>query len=422
MRTRTWIPVAAALVLLPAQAMGAPPTADGEWTAFYGCWRVADAGASAPLVCVLPGAESSSVRIATIVDGEISEETVVRADGQARSVEDGGCSGTEAARFSADGRRVYTRAELACGGLGRTTTGVLALVSEEEWVDAQALTVNGQHASRIIRYRVVSADEVPAWVAAELPEDQQLALEAARMDAATPLDVDAVIEASGHVAPPAVEALLAERRHGYGLNGSKLARLAEANVPTSTIDLMVALSYPTKFVVEQQRPVERSSDVESWASANSMSDDNYRPECRDPYTGGRRYGCDRYGYGGYGYMGRFGYSPYGFGYSPYGYDRYGWNYGSTPIVIIQPGDPGEREPRGGQVVKGQGYTRSGAARGTATPRGTATTRSSPSPAQSGTPRATGSSSGSGSSTAGSSSSGGSSSEPTRTAKPRGGGN
>src|SRR5690606_41473154 len=56
-------------------------------------------------------------------------------------------------------------------------------------------------------YTTLFRSEVPGWVAAALPEDQQLALEAARMDAATPLDVDAVIEASSHVAPPAVEAL-----------------------------------------------------------------------------------------------------------------------------------------------------------------------------------------------------------------------
>lgn len=417
MRKGGWFPIATALVVLPLQATASPASSEGDWRAFHGCWRAAESGRSAPLVCVLPGADRTSVRIATIHDGEVTEEAVVRADGVARAIEDGGCKGTETAMFSADGRRVYTRADLACDGLGRTTTGVLALVSEQEWVDAQALTVNGQHASRSVRYRMVAADEVPAWVAAALPQDQQLALEAARLNAATPLDVDAVIEASRHIAAPAVEALLAERRHGYGLNGSKLARLADAKVPTSTIDLMVALSYPQKFVVEQQRPSARTSDVDAWG-ARTIEDD-YRAECYDPYTASRRYACDRYGYS---RGGLFGYSPYGNGYSPWGYDRNGWYYGSTPVVIIQPGD-NDGEVRGGQLVKGRGYTRSGSSRGTASPRGADSTRGAPMPSASkpGSGSSGASSSGSGSS-AGSSSTGSGSEPPTRTAKPRGGGN
>lgn len=399
MTTRALIPIAAALVAIPVHASAAPAGEVDEWNAWYGCWRAVDTSTAASLICVLPGEDAASVRIATIADGVIAEETVVRADGVARPIEDGGCSGSESASFSADGRRIYTRSELACSGLGRMTTGVLAMISESEWVDAQALTVNGQHAVRSIRYRAAAPSDVPAWVAMELPQNQRLAQEAARMDAAAPLDVDAVIEASRHVAPPAVEALLAERQQGFGLNADKLARLDAADVPSSTIDLMVALSYPTKFAVEPQRqPV--AGDVGPWYDDRNAAR-MYMDDCYDPYRMGSRSSC-------YGYNSRRG----TYGYSPYGYDPYGWNYGARPIVIVTSGDD-EREPRGGQVVKGRGYTRTGTARGSASPRG-ATERTRETPV-----RTTGSSTATTRSTPSTSS--GSSSEPKRTAKPRGGG-
>ena len=405
MKTRVWIPLAALMAAAPAQAVAAEAQ-QGDWAAWYGCWRAVDStDGAAPLVCVLPGADASAVRIATIEDGQIAEETVVRADGVAREITEGGCTGSESAFFSTDGRRIFTRAELACSGLGRLSTGVLAMVSETEWVDAQALTVNGQHAARTIRYRAADATEIPSWIAAELPQDQQLAQETARLDAASPLEIDAVIEASRHVAAPVVEAMLAERQHGFGLNADKLVRLQQAGVPTSTIDVMVALSYPTKFAVAPQRGMR--SDDGGYAEQNAAR--SYMEDCYDPFFTSSRYGCynSRYGYG---------YSRGGgiYGYSPYGYDPYGWNYGTRPVVVIvRPDDGDAADPRGGAVVKGRGYTRTGTARGTANPRGADATRSSPDRATSTSRPATTSKP--------STTTSGSSSKPTRTAKPRGGG-
>ena len=405
MTTRVWIPIAALMAAAPVQAAVAEAQ-QGDWAAWYGCWRAVDAtDGEAPLVCVLPGADASAVRIATIEDGQIAEETVVRADGIAREIEEGGCTGSESAFFSTDGRRIFTRSELACSGLGRLSTGVLAMVSETEWVDAQALTVNGQHAARTIRYRAADATEIPSWISAELPQDQRLAQETARLDAASPLEIDAVIEASRHVAAPVVEALLAERQHGFGLNAGKLVRLQEAGVPTSTIDVMVALSYPAKFAVAPQRGMRSDTDqYGEWNAARS-----YMEDCYDPFFTSSRYGCygSRYGYG---YSRGRGI----YGYSPYGYDPYGWNYGTRPVVVIvQPEDGEVRDPEGGAVVKGRGYTRTGTARGTANPRGADRSTAAPARATSTSKPAT--------TTSKPASSSGSSSKPTRTAKPRGGG-
>lgn len=410
MRTRGFLPTGAAFLIaisgvaLHASTATASPVQPG-WEAWLGCWEQAGSDTGEQLVCVLPGTDARSVRMATVTDGVITDETVLVADGVARPVDDEGCTGTETAFFSRDQRRVFTRAELDCRGVQRVSTGVLALVSESEWVDAQALTVAGQSAARTVRYRAVSRADTPPAIAALLPAEQRLATEAARLDAAAVLGIDDVVEASGAVAAPALEALLGARQQGFSLNARTITQLAESGVETSTIDVMIALSYPARFAVHERDP------NAEYAAAQER-DDRLRNECRNPVLS-RRYSaaCYGFGYGSSLYYDRYAYGMYG--YSPWGYDRYGWHYGRSPIIIVQP-QPGTPAPRGGNVVKGRGFTAGDQpSRGRAQPR-------SQSPSSSSTDR---SSASSGSSSSGSSASTPSSSGSStgRTARPRSGG-
>jgi hypothetical protein len=352
MRTRELLTTAAALLIVvsPATAAPAGDAAQPDWSAWLGCWELMDGDAPAgQLVCMLPGADGWSVRIATVEDGAITDETLLHADGVARQVDEGGCTGTETAYFSRDERRVYTRAELDCRGVQRVSTGVLALISEVEWLDAQAMTVAGQSSVRTVRYRAVPRAAVPPAIAAALPSEQRLALEAARLDASAPLDVEDVIEAAGIIGAPALEALLGARQQGFSLDARRLAMLAERGVAPSTIDVMVALSYPSRFAVQERRDAGAG-----YGAAGVDRGGHVWDECRDPLLTSRRYRSACYGLG---YGGMFGYDRYGYsryGYSPWGYDRYGWQYGSGPIIIVHPGT-GEPTSRGGTVEKGRGF-------------------------------------------------------------------
>ena len=362
--------MAAVIALGASVALPRDARAQG-WAAWHGCWRGAGAEAG-EMVCVLPGGDATSARLVSVSDGEIEHETVVRADNVARTVSEGGCEGTERAFFSADRRRVFTRSEFACGGIPRVATGVLALITEQEWLDAQAITVGDQHAGRTTRYRAVRRADVPAAIVAQLPVDQELAQESARIHATAPLDVDAVVEAARVLAPPAVEALLAARNHGFDLNAGNLIELKEQGVAASTIDVMVALSYPQRFAV-RERP--RYSETDAF---EARRDTWY--SCYDPFWGSRRLGRYNSCYGDYGMYG-------------YGYDRYGYN---DPIIIVE-----TRAPDTGGSVTRAGYTRgSSPATDRAMPRGGSDAGGS----------STTTSSGSGSSTS-----------TGRTAKPRGGG-
>jgi len=388
---------AAGLLLITALPTSAQQR---DWSAWQGCWQ--PVGMDVPageIICILPGDNAASARIATVNGARIVSETVVRADGVARPIEEGGCKGTQSATFSADGRRIYTRTEMDCGAgtIKRLSTGAIAMLNESEWVDAQAVTVEGQHATRTARYQAVAASRVDASIAALLPTDRRLAQEAARMAASAPLTPDQVVEATRLVAPPVIEAILAAHQHGFKLSAATLKELKGSGVPESTLDVMVALSYPQRFEVKE-RPA-----VDQYATNAQRS---VGVECDyDPFFGSRNYrpGCDTgYGYGRYGYD-RYGYSPY----NNYYNNNYNgsWNGGRDPIIVVI--DHTERDG-GGEVVRGRGYTRGTTSTGSSTPRATSEPSSS-----GGTKSTAGSSTGT--------SSGTSSSGTTRTAKPRGGG-
>jgi hypothetical protein len=424
MRTIHMLPLAVLLAAsspaLPATAVAAtvsqPSARDGSLLAWHGCWRVsAEDAPEGRILCVLPGADAAETRFVTVADGVIEGTTTLRVDGVARPVEEGGCTGTETARWSRDGRRVYLRAELMCQGVRRVSTGVLAMLAETEWVDVQTYAVGEQHAVRILRYRAVADADIPAEFAQAFDRATSLARETARLYAAAPLQVDDVIEAGSYISTPALQALLAAHGHGFRIDARTLASLHDAGVDQSIIDVMIALSYPTRFAVRS--PEGDRIDSTYRQRGYALEDECYDPFMRRYFYGdacyyGRGFGYSRYGLG-YGYYG------YGYGYSPWGYDRYGWRSGTGPVVVIVRPD-GETPPvRGGAVVKGGGYTSGGSSgstgRGTAQPR-SAGNPNHPAPSVS-SPASSGSATGSatGSSTPASTSSGSSTG---RTAVPR----
>jgi hypothetical protein len=380
------------------------PQAPG-WQAWHGCWELTGDGVPADrLVCMLPGASTSDVRLVNVTGGFVTGESVIRADGTPRAMEEGGCTGHEVAQWSQDGRRVFLRAELDCDGFRRVTSGIIAMVSEREWVDIRAATIMDQHLARTQRYRAVPADRAPEALRPLLDEARPMALQTARFVAAMPMGMAEVVEASRRMPTPAVQALLAARGDRLGINGRNLVQLADAGVPAEVIEVMVALAYPDHFNVRQPA-LPNPLDV---AAPPRVASRTY--ECYDPYTRRWVYGrsCDdRYGYG------RYGFGPWDTWGTSWGYGGWagGGYVGGGTVIIVEPRQP-ERQP---ELVRGAGYTRGSAdARGTATPRSGAP-GSSPTGAASST--STGTSTGS--SGAGSSTSTGDS--PTRTAVPRTGG-
>ena len=333
------VATAAAAFLAPAIAHA--ESADARWLAFIGCWRpVAEGAAPAPdhIVCVQP--EGAGVAIATFVDGVEQSRTTVVADGAPRRVEDSACAGSEIASWSGDGRRVYLRSDLVCeGGLARQSFGVLALATERSFIDVQAVGVEGEHTARTLRYAELPSSLYPDGV--QPPSDVR-AVETARLFASSALRAEDVIEASRTLPAEALDGLLAAKGHGMRLDRDRLVQLHEAGVAASTLDVIVALSYPERFAVayggeEERENIQRPATHWGSTATTSWYD--------DPWNS--RYRYSRFGYGGYYY-------------SPYGYDRYGWGYGTGPVIIVDTSRP---DNRSAEAVKGRGYSSGGRASG-----------------------------------------------------------
>jgi hypothetical protein len=167
--------------------------------------------------------------------------------------------------------------------------------------------------------------------------------------------VEDVIEASDKLPVAALQAALSELRHGFDLNKKTLIALDDGGVNDSVIDLMVALTYPKKFVVERASGGSAPSGVSTGSGWFDpfLSAQYATPlmNCYTPYGYGYR---SYYSMCGPGYYGSYGYNYYGYGspYYPY-YPGGGWvDVGVNPPITGVPIAP---QPEG-RVVNGHGYT------------------------------------------------------------------
>ena len=361
---------------LASAASAAPP--DDAWLAFAGCWR-ADGDTSERTLCIVP--DGDGVRSIILNAGRIESESRIIANGQPRTITQEGCTGTETARWSADRQRVFINADLNCGnGVGRKVSGIFAVLGGSKWASVQSITTAGNTNMHTVRY----VEATPANLSEDIArgfQDNRLARETVRYAAASPLDLADVKDAVANVEAKTVEGWLTTVNQEFDLTGRDLIELAEAGVPGSVIDVLVAVSNPRHFAVREERA--DNEPRRGVRRPNGCLDYFYDPYNPFAYRGGYYYGSNYYGYG---CRTPWGIYPWGGGY---------WGGGS--VIVID-------RPSGGSRTRGR-VTRDGykaPADATSTPSRTSG----------------GSSSSGGSSTAGDSSSGSSDSGGGRKAKPR----
>lgn len=411
MRTALLVAVFA-LLAMPARAQ----TTDPRWEPWLGCWTLAvdnlrqreapedvagrtarrpTAIDGAPRVCV--SRTPAGARLETTVGPQSAIDQTIVADGATHPMTDDECSGTQRAEWSKSGLRLYSSAEIRCKGDDgpRRVSGLSLIAPNGDWLDIQTVTIGERETVRVKRY----------YRAADSPRAERPDVASSR------LTLDEVKDASGKVSPAALEAALVETNAGFNLSGKSVRDLASAGVSEGVIDLIVALSYPDKFVIQRLAQVTPAGQT---------------TYVRDPFLIGRYdfpYFYDGYYYG----------SPYF--YEPFGYRGYA-AFDYAP-VFVTPG-PGGGSVGGsgtgtGRVVNGQGYTRvipradtgstspppaRASSRSGSSSAPVAGTSSSSGSSSSGSSSSSDSSGGGSASSGGGSSSGGSSDSGGRTAVPR----
>jgi hypothetical protein len=332
----------------------------------------------APRVCVSRPA-SGGARFETTVGSQPPIDRILVADGTARPVTDLDCVGTEVARWSKSGLRLFSSAETRCKGDldSRRVSGVSLIAPNGDWLDVQSVTIGSRQTVRVTRYA----------------RDGALSPSGRPNVAASALTIDEIVDALDGLSPLAVEAALVESNAGFNLTAQRLRGLSSAGVPERIIDVMVALSYPEKFVVQRSETPPLSSGYSGPLPL----------EYAYPYYGGiYYYGTPLY------------YAPFGY-YGSFGWD--GYSFIGLPSVIVDAPVGGEVQSNGpGRAINRQGYTRieprESVPASAASERNAATSSSSP------TPSSSGSSGSAGNASAGGGYSGGGNSDSGRTAVPR----
>jgi hypothetical protein len=340
--------VALGVLAIPISSLAQTPAVDPRWAPYLGCWQLqreatgtgtanleavaarrARAGETREdvMICVTPSSEPNAVAQQTVLNGESVLDEVIAADGSKRTGEHASCTSSRQAEWSSSGRQLFSRGTVSCKGQpDRTITGLSLVAPGPTWVDVQMVEVNGTRSVRVRRYG--------------LSREQSRVARPAAAGSPAPMDrwtIDEVKEAVRHTAPEVVQAALIEVGGKLPLSARRLVELDEAGIPGSVVDVMVALSFPEKFVIE-----------------------------RGSTSGG--------GYGGGGFGGFGGtldpwlisselawlsmYSPFGYQYYGYYDPRYGPGWGNW-VGVAPPGGGGSIPPDNpdGRVVDGLGYTR-----------------------------------------------------------------
>ncbi len=323
-------------------------TIDSRWAPWLGCWRSEDdlTGTGARL-CITP--ESiSGVKLQTVLDDEVRLSETIIPDKVTRPVDDRECRGTTRSEWSRNNQRLFRFTDVTCGSeTARKLSGVTFLLEGPVLVDIQFADLAENKSVRVRRFHRSGNQKLPDGSSAPRSSDVRGTAVGA------PWTVEDVIEASGKISPDAVQAAISEVGSGFRLDKTSLLAMDKAGVPGNVIDLMVALSYPKRFVVERASvPADEGftgSPIGWWDPFLSpmipfslMGRDCYSYY----YAYGPSYGCGRY------------YSAYGYGYPGYGY---GYGYGYPGWVIVD-GSPGigsgisENGSPDSRVVNGRGYT------------------------------------------------------------------
>jgi hypothetical protein len=297
---------------------------DDAWLAWVGCWR-AEGDSSERSICIVP--DGDGVRMITLNAGRIESESRIVANGQPRTISQEGCTGTETARWSNDRQRVFLNADLNCGNnVTRKVSGLFAVLGAAQWTSVQSIATADNKRLHTVRYVDTQPTSLPDDIAQAF-RDNRLARETVRLAAASRLDLLDVQEAVKNVEASVVEGWLTTVGQEFDLDAESLIALADAGVPSSVIDVLVAVSNPGRFAVREER-----------------ANDNDGRRGRRPGTCYDSYWSDPYDP--FGYRGVYGYRCGG------GFGLYPWGgyYGGGTVIVIDRGTSRSR----GKVTK-DGY-------------------------------------------------------------------
>jgi hypothetical protein len=249
---------AAASLLAAAMLAAGASRATGQ-TAIYGaglqawlgCWSAdlsaARTDAAPTIVCFTPTSSVDVADVITMQDGKIVARETLDATGRPRPVDAARCTGMRSAHWSRDGRRLFVGSTGSCSGVASSTSGLLAISAEGDWLDVEGISAGGGESVRVARYREVTPPiGLPASARTTL-RAQALATRSMRAAAGAPVRAEDVLEASRALVPAVVDAWILERAQHFDITQTDVAALVNLGVPSRIIDALGAVADPQAY-------------------------------------------------------------------------------------------------------------------------------------------------------------------------------
>ena len=112
--------------------------------AWLGCWS-ADLStlrtdAAPTVVCIAPTANVDVADVLTVQDGRVVARETLDATGRSHPLAGARCTGERNARWSNDRRRLFVHSVGSCAGVSSSTSGLLAIGTDGEWIDVEAVS------------------------------------------------------------------------------------------------------------------------------------------------------------------------------------------------------------------------------------------------------------------------------------------
>lgn len=200
------------LVACGSRAAGQSAIYGAGLQAWLGCWSAdvtsARAGATPSIVCITPTARADVADVLIVEGGRIVARETLDATGRPRPIAAARCTGVRSGSWSRDGRRLFVRSTATCAGVPSSTSGLLAMTADGDWLDVEGITAGGGARVRVALYREVAPPASLPLAMRSALRAQALATQSVRVAAAAPVRDEDVLEATRNVDSAVVEAWL----------------------------------------------------------------------------------------------------------------------------------------------------------------------------------------------------------------------
>ncbi len=267
--------LAAALLLVGASgAAGQSAVYGAGLQAWLGCWSAdlsaARADAAPSIVCITPTANVNVADLFTVQEGRIVGRETLDATGRSRAIDAARCSGVRSASWSSDGRRLFVRSTGTCAGIPSSTSGLLAISDDGEWLDVEGISAGGGTSVHVARYREVLPPSVLPAAARSALRAQALATRSVRAAAGAPVRAEDVLEAARAVDASVVEAWILERAQHMDVTETDLAALVNIGVASRIAEALRSTAEPQSYAQAGE-----AGDASNVAPMESYYDESY---------------------------------------------------------------------------------------------------------------------------------------------------